>query len=100
MATAQNGRRQSARLVPVLAGYQVPSNGVTIKFAISFALTSEHAVETSLSRFLLSIRDDDAVQYTLTTTMYRSGIIGRKTNESLYVGRYVEMTLHKQASSD
>lgn len=56
MATAQNGRRQSARLVPVLAGYQVPSNRVTIKFAISVALTSEQAVETSLSRFLLSIR--------------------------------------------
>lgn len=49
-------RRQSARLVPVLAGYQVPSNRVTIIFAISVAPTSEHAVETSLSRFLLSIR--------------------------------------------
>lgn len=56
MATAQNGRRQSARLVPVLAGYQVPSNRVTIKSAFSVTLTSEHAVEISLSRFVLSIR--------------------------------------------
>lgn len=87
MATAQNGRRQSARLVPVLAGYQVPSNRVTIKFAISLSLTSDHAVEISLSRFCF-LSDDAELQYTLTTTMYRSGIIGRKTNESSYVGTY------------